>query len=174
MNTLPYDNLNPDLILTAVENLGFVTTGQLLALNSYENRVYEIGVEEQKRIIVKFYRPGRWSNDGILEEHDFCFELEDREIPVVAPLKINGSSLHFIENHRYAIFPAKGGRAPEIDFGNTLETLGHFVGRIHAVGSIKSFQHRPALNKQTYGDDCVKFLLENQWLPAHLEIAYET
>lgn len=174
MEKLPYDNLTPNLILTAVERLGFTTTGQLLGLNSYENRVYDIGVEECKRVIVKFYRPKRWRNEGILEEHDFCFALEDREIPVVAPLKINGESLHCIENHRYAVFPAKGGRAPEIDYGKTLEILGHFLGRIHAVGNIKPFQHRPALNQQTYGNDCIKFLLENNWLPPHLEVAYET
>lgn len=173
MKSLPYDNLGPDMILTAVEKLGFITTGQLLALNSYENRVYEVGVEEYKRVVVKFYRPQRWSNDAILEEHAFCFELEDREIPVVSPLKINKQSLHFIEDHRYAVFPAKGGRAPEIDDENVLKVLGHFIGRIHAVGSIKKFKHRPTVDIKSYGYESTAYLLENNLLPSYLAPSYE-
>lgn len=173
MTSLPYDNLSPDLILTAVEKLGFVTTGQLLALNSYENRVYEVGVEEYKRIIVKFYRPQRWSNEAILEEHAFCFELQDREIPVVAPLILNKQSLHFIEDHRYAVFPAKGGRAPELEQEDTLKILGHFIGRIHAVGSIRKFKHRQTVDIKSYGYESTQFILENNLLPPYLLPSYE-
>ena len=174
MKTLPYDNLSPDLILTAVEKQGFTTTGHLLALYSYENRVYEVGVEECKRVVVKFYRPKRWTDAAILEEHAFCFELGGREIPVVAPLKAEGKSLHFSEDHRYALFPAKGGRAPEIENEDTLKILGHFIGRIHAVGGVHAFKHRPTLNIQHYGYECTRFLLENNFLPGYLKASYES
>ena len=130
MNQQPYNDLSPDTILSAIENLGFVTTGQLLALNSYENRVYEVGVEQDKKLVVKFYRPERWSNEAILEEHAFSFACQEREIPVVAPLLLRRHSLHTINGYRYAIFPARGGRSPELDHANTLELLVHFFCRV--------------------------------------------
>lgn len=173
MQEQPYNNLNPETILSALEKLGFITTGQLLALNSYENRVYEVGVEPSKKLVVKFYRPQRWTDDAILEEHRFAFTCQEREIPVVPPLLLQRRSLHEINGYRYAIFPARGGRAPELEYGNTLQTLGHFIGRLHALGATQAFVHRPTLNAQTYGVNSLNYLLENQWLPPHLESSFK-
>jgi Ser/Thr protein kinase RdoA (MazF antagonist) len=170
-STHPYDTLTPDLILDAVEALGLVSNGRVLALNSYENRVYQVGIEESEPVVLKFYRPGRWSTPAILEEHAFAFELAGAEVPVVAPLAGEGS-LHELAGFRYAVYPRRGGRWPELGSGEEREWMGRFLGRMHAVGSRSRFRHRPTLSVESLGHDSVDYLLEAGWIPAHVEEAY--
>jgi len=171
----PYCNLTPHLILDAIESIGLRCTGSLLALNSYENRVYQVGIEDEAPLIAKFYRPERWTTETILEEHQFALELNALEIPVVAPLQSSsGEALHTFQNYRFAVFPRKGGRALELDNLDQLEWIGRFIGRLHAVGATKSFQHRPPLNIKTHGHTPFQFLLSQDLIPKHLLKQYET
>jgi Ser/Thr protein kinase RdoA (MazF antagonist) len=173
MNNTPYNNLNPDLILHAIESAGFLCSGSLLALNSYENRVYQVGIEEDAPLIAKFYRPGRWSNAAILEEHQFALELQEKEIPVVAPLRSSTQeTLHEYQGHRFALFKRWGGRALELDSLPHLEWMGRFIGRLHAVGACNSFQHRPSINVQSYGYHPYQFLIEQSFIPEFLKEKY--
>ena len=165
----PYANLSPDLMLDAVESLGLLCNGSLSALNSYENRVYQIGIENAAPVIAKFYRPGRWTDAAIIEEHQFAQELLHLEIPVIAPLIINEQTLHDYAGFRFALFPRKGGRALEIDNMQQLERMGRFIARIHAVGNCLPFQHRIQLNEKTYGSQPFQFLLENDFIPIELK-----
>lgn len=165
----PYANLEPGLILNAVESLGLICDGRLLALNSYENRVYQIGIEEATPVVAKFYRPGRWSNAAILEEHAFCQELVEEELSVVAPLSFDGQTLHEFENYRFALFPRQGGHAPELAHEPSLRRLGQVLARMHNVGGRDQFQHRPRLSPQLYGHDAVAFIRQGPWLPAHMK-----
>ena len=161
--------MNPELILSAVESLGVQCTGSLLALNSYENRVYQIGVEDQSPLIVKFYRPHRWTSAAILEEHAFAHELLGHEIPVVAPLTVDGKTLHEFQDFRFAIFPRQGGRMLELDNAEHLEWMGRFIGRLHAVGATQHFKHRMTINAETYGQVPFQFLLEHDFIPAEIQ-----
>ena len=172
-STLAYAELQPDDILSAMEELGFHCDGRFLALNSYENRVYQIGIEDQQPIVTKFYRPGRWSDEAILEEHSFSAELADADIPVVAPLTPGGKSLHQSGIFRLSVSPSKGGRAPDLDNKDLLRQLGRLVARIHLLGETKSFQHRPRLDIESYGYRSVDFLLDEGFLPIELEDAYK-
>src|SRR5471030_893299 len=142
----PYSALNPECVLDALDSIGLRGDGRLLGLNSYENRVYQVGIEDDKPLVVKFYRPGRWSDAAILEEHAFVAELVEREIQVVPALTVNGSTLHQFDGFRFAVFERHGGRAPELGDPATLEWIGRFIGRIHAVGAIKPYAERRALN----------------------------
>jgi Ser/Thr protein kinase RdoA (MazF antagonist) len=164
----PYSKLTPDVVLNALEGLGLQCDGRLLALNSYENRVYQVGIEDAGAVVAKFYRPARWTDAQILEEHEFARELADCEIPVVAPLAFEGATIREFEGFRFAVFPRKGGRAPELDDGNTLEWLGRFIGRIHAVGATRPFAHRPALDIASFGEEPRAFLLASGFLPPDL------
>lgn len=161
----PYENLDPDLILSAIESVGFACNGSLIALNSYENRVYQIGIEDADPIIAKFYRPNRWSDAAILEEHAFALELVEHEIPIVAPLQTDAGTLVTYNNYRFALFPRRGGRPLELDNLDHLEWMGRFLGRLHAVGATKKFEHRITLNVQTYGYQPYQFLLDNHFIP---------
>lgn len=163
--THPYDTLSPDTVLDAVESAGWRPSGSLLALNSYENRVYQIGLEEGGFLVAKFYRPGRWSDEAIREEHAFTLELAAREIPVVAPLASSGEEtlLHHA-GFRFALFPRQGGRSPELDDAETRLRIGRFLGRIHAVGAARPFRHRPRIDPE-YGKEAARFLLESDFLP---------
>lgn len=173
MNTnTPYNLLDPDLILNAIESLGFLCSGSLLALNSYENRVYQVGIEESAPLIAKFYRPNRWSDDAILEEHQFSIELKNHDIPVVTPIATHGQTLHHYQGFRFALFPREGGRALELDNYEQLEWIGRFIGRLHAVGASKSFQHRPTLSVNYYGYEPLAYLLKHQFIPTDLESTY--
>ena len=167
-NTTPYDRLTPDVILDAIESTGFLADGRMLALNSYENRVYQIGIEEDKPLIAKFYRPGRWRDEQILEEHAFTQELADREIPVVPPLKIGGKTLFEFKGYRFSLSPRRGGRAPELDNPDVLEWMGRFLGRIHAVGAIHPFVHRPVIDVAAVGEQPREWLLNHDFIPADL------
>jgi Ser/Thr protein kinase RdoA (MazF antagonist) len=168
----PYAGLTPDLILNAIDSIGFHTDGRLLALNSYENRVYQVGIEDEKPLVAKFYRPKRWTDEQILEEHAFTAELAEREIPAVPALRSGNSTLHAFEGFRFALYPRRGGRAPELDDPDTLEWLGRFIGRIHSVGAIAPFVHRPAFDIASFGDEPRDYLLDGDWIPGELYDAY--
>jgi len=169
-----YD-LGPSMILDAVETLGFKADGSLLALNSYENRVYRVGIESDSPVVVKFYRPQRWTDAMIQEEHDFALELADVEIPVVAPLvSSEGKTLHFHAGHRFAVFPCLGGRTPELNGGDDYVLMGRFIGRIHTVGRLRSFFERPTVNIDSYARESYQYVLENGFIPAELELPYRS
>lgn len=170
--TAPYATLTPDRILDALDSIGIAGDGRLLALNSYENRVYLAQREDANAIVVKFYRPQRWTDAQILEEHAFVEELAEREIPVVAPLTVAGATLHHFVDTRFAVFEKRGGRTPELDDPATLTWLGRFIGRIHAIGALAPFVHRPPLDITTFGDDSRAFLLEHNFVPDDLRAAY--
>jgi len=171
--TLAFQDLTPDDIISTIEELGFRCDGRFLALNSYENRVYQVGIEDDQPVVAKFYRPERWSNEAILEEHEFAIELEASEIPVVAPLLIDGSTLHHCGPFRLAVYPRRGGRSPDLDNKELLQQLGRFVARIHVHGEIRNFQHRPDINIDSYGTESLEFLLDNEFIPEDIEEAYE-
>ena len=169
----PYATLTPDRILDALESVGLPCDGRMLALNSYENRVYLVyGDDIASSVVVKFYRPERWTDEQILEEHAFVAELAEREIPAVAPLAIDGRTLHRFEGFRFAVYPRRGGRTPELDDPATLEWLGRFIGRLHAVGAQARFAFRPPLDIATFGDEPRAFLLANAFVPPDLVDAY--
>lgn len=170
----PYAMLSPDRVLDALESVGFPCDGRLLALNSFENRVYQVGQEEGPPVVVKFYRPNRWGDDAILEEHAYTLELAEREIPVVPPLVISDATLHSFETFRFAVYPRQGGRPPELDDPETREWMGRFIGRIHAIGELKPFTHRPALTIQSFGIEPRNDLLANNWIPPDLLDAWES
>ena len=171
--TTPYQGLTPETILSAVESTGRRTDGTLLALNSYENRVYQIGVEDQAPVIAKFYRPARWSDDAILEEHAFLGELAGAEIPVVAPLAdANGRTLLKHAGYRFGLFPRQGGRAPDLERPEQLEWLGRFLGRLHTVGAVRHFEHRAHIDVQTLGRAPREFILQSRFLPPELAPRY--
>ncbi len=167
-----YQQLTPDLVLDAVETCGVRCDGRQYALNSYENRVYQVWLDDGSMRVVKFYRPQRWSDAAILEEHAYSQELVDREIPVVAPLAINGKTLHEHGGFRFALFSKQGGRAPELDRPEVLQWLGRFMGRIHAVGAIKPFRQRPRIDVASFGEAPSKFVIDNGFVPADLKPAY--
>lgn len=163
-----YSRLTPDVVLDSVAAAGYPPDGRLLGLNSYENRVYQVWLDDGQVIVAKFYRPGRWSDAQIDEEHEFARELAEREIPVVAAL----ASLRFHE-FRIAIYPRRGGRPPELDDPKTLEWIGRFIARIHSVGAARPFRHREALNVQAFGHESRRFLLAGNFVPADLLEAWK-
>ena len=170
----PFATLTPDLVLDAVESIGFLSDARVLALNSYENRVYQVGIEDSEPLIAKFYRPARWSDAAILEEHSFTAELADCEVPVVAPLVHDGKTLFEHQGFRFTLFPRRGGRAPEPGNLDQLYRLGQLLGRLHAVGASKPFAHRDALNIQSFGHDSLATLLDGGFVPKSLLPAYES
>jgi Ser/Thr protein kinase RdoA (MazF antagonist) len=178
MNTtsLPsFATLGPEIVLDALESVGLYSDGRLLALNSYENRVYQIGMESGPPLVAKFYRPARWTDAMILEEHAFALNLFEREIPVVPPLAANGSkTLHEYDGFRFAVFERRGGRAPNLEDSATLEWIGRFIGRIHAIGALESFKERPTLDIASFGEEPRAFLLEHDFIPAELVDAYRS
>ncbi|MBX9608036.1 MAG: serine/threonine protein kinase [Gammaproteobacteria bacterium] len=170
----PFEALTPDFILAAVEAQGFVTDGRLLALNSYENRVYQVGIEDGEPLIAKFYRPLRWSDAALREEHEFTFDLARQGLPVVAPLGDEPRrSLRHVGEFRLALFPRRGGRAPDLDRREVLVTMGRVLARMHTVGFGRPFRHRPAIDVQHFGVESVDYVLAH-CLPADLRPAYES
>lgn len=171
----PFDALTPDTVIDAIEAEGFYCDGRIYPLNSYENRVYQVGIEDGQPIIAKFYRPERWSQEQLQEEHDFCLELAAEDFPVVAPL-INdqGESLRQQHGFNVALYPRRGGQAPELDFGDNLEIMGRFLGRLHNVGYLKPFEYRPAITVEDFAISSSRFLLEQQFIPVELRPAYES
>jgi Ser/Thr protein kinase RdoA (MazF antagonist) len=167
----PYSRLTPDLVLNALDARASLRR-RLLALNSYENRVYQVGTEDGGAVVAKFYRPGRWSDEQVLEEHAFATELEAAEIPVVAPLVLEGKTLHHDSGFAFAAYPRRGGRAPELEDEETLQWLGRFIGRIHALGATRPFRHRPALDIAAFGEEPRAYLLASGLIPGDLVAAW--
>lgn len=171
-STLAYADLQPDDILSTLEALGFACNGRLLALNSYENRVYQVGIEDAPPVVAKFYRPGRWSDEAIREEHAFTLELAAREIPVVAPYTVDGQTLHHCGSFRVSVSPCHGGRAPDLDDGQLLTQIGRLVARIHLQGERDRFRHRPRIDVESFGYDSTDYLLQHDFIPDDIREAY--
>lgn len=169
----PFSKLTPDFVIDCVEALGIVADLRLSALNSYENRVYQVGVEEQDPLIVKFYRPDRWSQAQILEEHAFALELQSAEISMVAPQTISGRSLHEVNGFLIAVFQRRGGYPPELDNLDHLLVLGRTLGRIHAVGAAHPFTHRDPLPALSRFDENCEYLAAH-WVPDELRAAWSS
>ena len=165
----PFAGLDPDAILAACEHVGLVPDGRILALNSYENRVFRIGMEDAPARVLKFYRPARWSDAAILEEHAFSAELREADLSVVAPQVLHGRTLHRHGGHRFAVFPLQGGHAPEPAQRDVLQQIGRSLGRLHEVGARSAFRHRGLLSLQGHAIDSVEYLLDADWLPPELE-----
>src|SRR4051794_35811341 len=150
----PYADLTPDCVLDALDSVGLRGDGRLLALNSYENRVYQVWLEDGSSVVAKFYRPARWSEAQILEEHAIGAELAERDIPVVAAMTLNGTeTLHSFDHFRFAVYTKRGGRAPELENRTTLKWMGRVIGRMHAIGALEPFRERPALDISSFGDE---------------------
>ncbi len=176
----PYETLSPDVILDAVEAAGWLPDGGLLALNSFENRVYQVGIEESTPVVVKFYRPNRWSDEQIHEEHGFTAELLEHELSCVAPLNrpetdsagAAPDTLFCYRDFRYAVFPRQGGYPPNIEDLDNLRILGRAMARIHAQGAVRPFNHRIALTIDRMAEESRKFLLQKEFIPPYLIDAY--
>ena len=169
----PFSSLGPDAILSAVEAFDLLPDGRFIALNSYENRVYQIGIEDARPVIAKFYRPARWSDAAIIEEHEFAIELGAQEIPVAVPMRApDGSTLVHCAGFRVALFPRLAGDWPDLDRPGRLPWLGRFLGRIHAVGRTRPFVHRPRIDVSEMGRDAAQFLLASDYLPLEQRAAY--
>lgn len=168
----PYDRLTPQAVLDALDSVGQRGDGRLLQLNSYENRVFQVFLEDGSAVVAKFYRPGRWTDAQIQEEHDFTLALAAAELPVIAPLPCPGLAGCTLakadidgQPFRYAVYPCRAGHGPELDDPETLHWLGRFIGRLHAVGAAKDFEHRRHLNPQTYGHDALARVLALEVVP---------
>ena len=171
----PFSDLTPDLVMDAVESVGYRCDARILQLNSYETRVYQIGVEDGEPVIGKFYRPDRWTDVQILEEHRFTQELFENEVSAVPPLVISDdSTLAKYQQFRFALYPRRGGRAPDLDSLSNLEILGRHVARIHAIGGEHKFESRPEISVMDYGHQSRAFLIENNFIPATLRPAYDS
>jgi len=169
-----YTDLTPETILSAVESVGYETSGRMLALNSYENRVYRCELEDGAAVVAKFYRPDRWSDEAISEEHQFALELLESEVPVVAPIIIEGDSLFEQQGYRFSIYPLRGGRWPDLETRDDLNWMGRFIARIHNVGRTTLFQHRHQIEIERMGKEPAAYLQANGFIPAYLEVAYQT
>ncbi len=170
----PYDRLTPQVVLDAVDSLGMRCDGRMLQLNSYENRVFQLMREDGGAVVAKFYRPGRWRIEQIIEEHAFAAELFAAELPVVAPLPLAAAHLHAptlagiqAGDTRFAvaIYPSCGGHGPDLERPDTLQRLGRLIGRLHAVGERRAFVHRRALTPAVFGHDALQRLLAQQAIP---------
>jgi len=174
MQQQDYAELKPETILAAIDSLGYQTSGRMLALNSYENRVYRCELETGGALVAKFYRPGRWSDEAIAEEHQFALELIEQEIPVVAPIIKNGITLFEHAGYRFSIYPLRGGRWPDLESREDLNWMGRFIARIHNTGRTSLFQHRQQIEINRMGNEAASYLLDQGFIPAYLEAAYET
>ena len=177
--THPFARLTPDFIMDAIDSFGFRCDARILELNSYENRVYQIGVEtddtdQGEFIIAKFYRPDRWSREQLLEEHAFTLALDEQELSVVPPITLDGKSLFHFDGFDIAVFKRRGGRAPPVDDLTCLTILGRSIARIHNLGAVAPYQHRPTISVEEYAIDAAAFVLANNFVPPDLEEAYRT
>jgi len=169
-----FAELQPDTIIDAIEKLNLACDARIFALNSYENRVYQIGIEDKQPVIGKFYRPNRWSDEQILEEHVFTENLSQLEIPVIAPIAFADKTLIYHNQYRFALYPRHGGRTPELDNKDHLQWIGRFIGRIHSVGATESYQHRPAIDINSFAIEASQFLIANEFIPDYLNEAYQS
>ncbi len=174
MTAQPYDSLTPDTVIDAVESLGYLSDLRIFPLNSYENRVYQIGIENADPLIAKFYRPGRWRDEEIQEEHSFSLALHELDVPLIPPMQIENETLFRFKEHRFALYPRRGGHAPELDNLDTLFNLAQHLGRLHQYGKARVFEHRPTIDIQSFAIDSRSFLLENNFIPNTLLPAYES
>jgi Ser/Thr protein kinase RdoA (MazF antagonist) len=170
--THAFETLTPDLVLDALDSVGLRGDGRLTALSSYENRVYQVQLEDGTSVVAKFYRPERWSEAQILEEHAFAAELMAFEVPAIGPLVLNGQTLHHFGGFAFSVSPRRGGRPPELDDGEVLEWIGRFLARIHTVGARKPFVARPALNVQTFAEEPRQWLLAHDMVPLDVQSAW--
>ncbi|MGI9325936.1 MAG: serine/threonine protein kinase [Pseudomonadales bacterium] len=170
----PYATLGPETILEALESVGMAPSGGLLAMNSYENRVYQLELNDGSFVVAKFYRPGRLSDAAIAEEHSFTLELANEELPCVAPMVIDQQSLFQYQGYRFAVFPRRGGQPPDIEIEANLKVLARTIGRIHAIGRRSEFSHRKTLSVQDYAIDSREFLLQGDFIPDELVAPYES
>ena len=168
----PYAHLTPDLVLDALAAIGLYGDGRLMALGSYENRVYQVHLEDGARVVAKFYRPGRWSEAQILEEHAFSAELTAAEVPAVAPLVVEGRTLHAHAGFAFSVSPWRGGRTPDLEDFETLEWIGRFLARIHTVGAARPFVHRPALDVRSFATEPREALLQAEAIPLDQQSAW--
>lgn len=168
----PYDALTPERVIDAVEAAGHAVDGRLLPLNSFENRVYQVGVVGAGFVVAKFYRPGRWPDAAIVEEHRYTAELAAAELPVVAPLSHAGRTLHHHAGFRYALYPRVGGRAPELEDLAHAAWMGRLIGRLHAIGRRARFAARPALDPRAMLAAAVASVLASPLLPRETESHY--
>ena len=168
----PYDALTPDCVLDALNATGLWPDGRLQALGSYENRVYQACLDQPvdgcDKVVAKFYRPGRWSDAQIQEEHAFSKELQQAEVPVIAPLQLQGALLHHHAGFAFSISPWRGGRTPELEDWDTLEWIGRFLARLHVIGEKTSFTSRPPLDVQTMGLQPMQWLLQHADMSSHV------
>ncbi len=170
-----FQSLSPGAVLDAVESTGRSCAARLLALNSYENRVYRVGLEQGDNVVAKFYRPRRWSDETILEEHEFTLELAAAELPVLAPLSDDqGRTLFRHGEFRFALYPSRGGQWPELEREEQYQRLGRALGRMHAMGALRPFRHRGELGIGRLGEESLRFLIAERFLPADLEEAYRS
>lgn len=169
----PFESLTPDRVLDALASVGLYGDGRLMALSSYENRVYLAHLEDGEAVVAKFYRPGRWSTAQILEEHAFAAELMAAEVPAVGPLVLNGATLHQFGDFAFSVSPRRGGRAPELDDDEVLEWTGRFLARIHTVGAERPFVHRPALDLASFGQEPRDWLLAHEMVPLDVQSAWQ-
>jgi Ser/Thr protein kinase RdoA (MazF antagonist) len=167
-----YQSLTPDVVLDALSNLGLAVDGRLTALSSYENRVYQVMLDDNSSVVAKFYRPERWSDAQILEEHRFAAELMSDEIPFVGPLKLHGETLHHAHGFAFSVSPRRGGRMPELDDAEVLEWIGRFIARIHNVGARHEFATRPTLNVTTFAVDSRDWLVAQSIIPLDQQSAW--
>ena len=172
MTGAPYASLSPDRVLASLAAVGLEPDGRLLALNSFENRVYQVGIEDAAPVVAKFYRPARWSDAAIAEEHAFALELADAELPVVAPLVIDGATLHHVEGFRVAVYPRRGGRAPTLESADHLAWMGRLIARIHAVGARARFASRGAIDLDAFLYGASAAVLASPLLPDGLDRRY--
>jgi Ser/Thr protein kinase RdoA (MazF antagonist) len=170
-----YSQLSPDTVIRAVESTGRLSDARVLALNSYENRVYQVGIEDETPLIAKFYRPQRWSDAQLREEHTFSCELAAADLPIVAPMaNESGETLFTFEGYRFALFPRRGGQAPEPENLEQLHRIGMMLGRLHAIGRQSAFAERPTLTLERFLDKPVTQVTPPGFLPAALQPRYET
>ena len=167
-----FESLTPDVVLDALDSVGLRGDGRLTALSSYENRVYQVQLEDGSAVVAKFYRPERWSQEQILEEHSFAQELMDAEIPVIGPLHLRSATLHPFGGFDFSVSPRRGGRPPELDDGEVLEWIGRFLARIHSVGAKKPFVVRPTLNLATFAQEPKDWLLAHDMVPLDVQGAW--
>jgi Ser/Thr protein kinase RdoA (MazF antagonist) len=165
----PFDRLTPDVVMDALASIGLYGDGRLQALSSYENRVYQLHLEDGTVVVVKFYRPQRWSEAQILEEHAFAAELMAAEVPVIGPLVVQGATLHHFGGFAFSVSPRRGGRPPELDDDEVLEWIGRFLARIHTVGAARPFTCRPALDLRSFGVESRDWLLSREMVPLDVQ-----
>ena len=167
-----FEALTPDVVLDALSDLDLAVDGRLTALSSYENRVYQVMLDDDQALVAKFYRPDRWSDAQISEEHAFAAELMAQEIPMVGPLILHGETLHHAHGFAFSVSPRRGGRAPELDDPEVLEWIGRFIARLHNVGASHSFHTRPSLDVTTFGENSRDWLLDQQMIPMDQQHAW--